>query len=237
MKRIDGRLPEEVREIIFTENPFGNATSSIFYEQGDTKIFASVGLVQGVPKFLRNTGNAWLTAEYIMHPYACAEARSQRDNFPNPRDQRSIEISRFLGRCFRSVVDLNKLGEFTIFLDCDVMQADGSSRTACINALTLALTRAEKIWLSQKKIKHSFFNQPIFAVSVGVAQDDSVLIDLNKQEDNNCISDFNFVMSADGNLIEVQGTAEARPLPWNLFDQSKDLAFKSIKKLALDLGF
>lgn len=229
------RCYDAVRLITFKKNPFGFSESSILYEQGLTKIFVTVGLQNGVPKFLKGSGKGWLTAEYVMHPYAGDKIRSNRDIAPNGRDYRSIEISRFIGRVFRSVVNLSALGERTIYLDCDVLQADGGTRTAAINAITIALLDAEKIWMANKQVYKSFFQQPVLAISCGVLEG-KVLVDLDKDEDSSAEADFNFVMTKSGLLIEVQGTAEQHPIPWDDFDECRNLAQKTIANLAIQFG-
>lgn len=225
-----------MREVSFKKNPFGNADSSVLYEQGNTKVFVTVGLVQGVPKFLKNTGKGWLTAEYAMHPYACDKTKKQRENFPNPRDGRSVEISRFLGRVFRSVVDCSVLGEKTLNIDCDVLQADGGTRTAAVTAASLALSWAQSVWLSQRQIKAAFLREPIFGISAGVVNN-KVMLDLDKDEDSSCEADFNFVMTKSGMLVEVQGTSEGFPIPWHDFDDCRKFATEGIKLVAEKTGF
>ncbi len=221
----------EIRKVSFKLNPFGYAESSVFYEQGNTKVYVCVGLQQGVPKFLKGSGKGWLTTEYFMHPYSSDKQRSTREVFPQGRDFRSVEISRFIGRSFRSVVDLSCLGERTIFVDCDVFQADGGTRTACVNAVTIALKHAEKLWLSNRQIYSSFFKEPLFAISAGIYQGRAML-DLDKDEDNGCDADFNFVMTQNGMIVEVQGTAEAYPVAWHDLEDCKNLAVLGIKQLS-----
>jgi len=233
--RKNGRSYLSVRDIAFKLNPFGYAEASILYEQGNTKIFATVGLQQGVPKFLKGSGNGWLTAEYVMHPYACEKNRSQREIHPAGRDFRSIEISRLIGRAFRSVVDTKQLGERTLYLDCDVLQADGGTRTACINALTIALLSVQKIWLANRQVYSQFFKIPLIGVSVGIV-DGKVLLDLDKIEDNRCVADFNFIMTHDGKIVESQGTAEASPVSWDDFDQCRDAAILGVNQISKFLG-
>lgn len=219
-----------VRDISIKFNPFGNAEASILYEQGNTKIFATVGLQQGVPRFLKGSGNGWLTAEYIMHPYACEKNRMQREIAPAGRDFRSIEISRLIGRAFRSVVDTKQFGERTLYLDCDVLQADGGTRTACINALTLVLMTVEKVWMNNRQVYGSFLKAPLFGISVGVV-DGQVLLDMDKNEDSKCIADFNFILTRDGKIVEVQGTAEASPVSWEDFDECRDAAIVGVSQI------
>lgn len=233
--RKDGRSYSAVRSISYQLNPFGNADASVLYFQGNTKIFATVSIQDNVPKFLKKTGKGWLTSEYVMHPYASDQARTNREMFPNGRDYRSVEISRLIGRAFRAVVELVGFGEKTIHLDCDVLQADGGTRTACINALTLALIHAEKKWLQTKKISKPIFREPIFAVSVGLVQG-RIMTDLTKDEDSTGEADFNFVISKRGMVVEIQGTAEAYPMAWHDLDDMKKLAIDACQGIATSLN-
>lgn len=228
-KRKNDRPLGVIREVRFRFNPFGCAESSVFYEQGNTKVYVCIGLQVGVPKFLKGSGKGWLTAEYFMHPYSSDKQRSNREVFPNGRDFRSIEISRMIGRSFRSVVDLTAFGERTIFIDCDVLQADGGTRTACINATTLALRQAEKLWLTTKQIYSPFFRESLIAVSVGIFEGNA-LLDLDKDEDMRCDADLNFIMTRDGMLVEIQGTAEQKPMAWTTFDLCRETAFIGISQ-------
>ncbi len=229
-KRLDGRGLHEVRKLSVLFDTFGYADGSVLLSLGATKVLASVTLQTGVPLFLKGKGQGWLTAEYAMLPTATKQ-RTLRDSNNIQKNGRSVEISRLIGRALRSVVACDVLGEKTIYIDCDVLQADGSTRVASIMAASLALKRAETKWLEQKKIKAPFMKEALLALSVGITQDHQIFVDLNQVEDNQVIADFNFVMTLQKNIIEVQGTAEKRPLTSDEFDQLKKTAFQAADAL------
>lgn len=211
------RRTDQVRPVSFVYNPFGYAPSSVLYRSGDTIVFVAVSLVPGVPQFLRGKGEGWLTAEYEMLPVATRK-RNQRESTQPQRNSRSVEISRLIGRVFRSVFDVSRLGGYTVYIDCDVLQADGGTRTAAVGAVSLALTRACEKWHEAGLISKESFPEKVAGISVGV-KDGVVLLDLDQDEDNLVDADFNFVMTASGGIIEIQGTCEKKPLKQDVFQQ------------------
>lgn len=229
IQRHNGRAADSLRDISILFEQFGYADSSVIFCQGNTKVLVSVSMQQGVPQFLKGQGTGWLTAEYAMLP-ASSFPRSQREASAQQRNGRSIEISRLIGRCLRSVVDLDQLGEKTIYVDCDVLQADGGTRVACITAASIALERAATRWLTANLVKPGFFKEPIAALSLGVMHG-TVLVDLDQPEDNNADVDFNFVMTKSGKVVEIQGTSEKHPMDWDAFEQVRCAAIKGISDL------
>ncbi len=196
-------------------------------------MFASVSLVNGVPPFLRGKGTGWLTAEYEMLPSA-SKPRGLRASSSAHRNKRSVEISRLIGRVFRSVTDFSSFGERTIYIDCDVLSADGGTRTAAINGASAALFIAARRWANRKVISTNVFPKNISAISAGVVNGDA-FVDLEQEEDNEADADFNFILSHDNKVIEVQGTAERGPVSWDLFEQLKDLAAFGCKEIVQKL--
>lgn len=193
---------------------------------GNTKVLCTVALQKGVPLFLRNTGNGWLTAEYAMLPNA-TEQRTARETNSMQRNGRSIEISRLIGRALRTVVDLNCIGERTIYIDCDVLQADGGTRTAAITGASIALELAQNAWLEKGLIKKPFLKERVAAVSVGLINDEFVL-DPDYAQDCLLTADFNIIMTASGNLIELHGGAEKTPISWDQLEQLRNLGVKGV---------
>ncbi|RTL06001.1 ribonuclease PH [Candidatus Dependentiae bacterium] len=193
---------------------------------GNTKVLCTVALQKGVPLFLRNTGNGWLTAEYAMLPNA-TEQRTVRDTNSMQRNGRSIEISRLIGRALRTVVDLDGIGERTMYVDCDVLQADGGTRTAAITGASIALELAQNAWLEKGLIKKPILKERIAAVSVGLINDEFVL-DPDYAQDCLLTADFNIIMTASGKLIELHGGAEKSPISWEQLEQLRNLAVKGV---------
>lgn len=228
-KRPNGRLNDQVRPLKISYNSFGYAASSVLFEIGDTKVLCSVSMQPGVPSFLKGSGSGWLNAEYAMLPTATT-VRTQRESTTNKKNGRAIEISRLIGRALRSVVDLSALGERTITVDCDVLQADGGTRTACISASYVALEHAVAQWVIAKQLPRSILTDAIASISAGVSQG-VVILDPDFAEDSTIDSDFNFVLTKSGALIEVQGTAEKYPVSWDQFDQLKIVALKGVADL------
>lgn len=229
VKRIDGRSSNELRPLKISYNSFGYADSSVLFEVGNTKVLVSVSLQMGVPPFLKGKKSGWLTAEYAMLPAATTQ-RTQRESSSAQRNGRSVEISRLIGRCLRPLVDLAALGEKTIYIDCDVLQADGGTRVACITAASVALERAAVLWLHKNQTSKNVFRESVAGVSVGVVGG-QMLLDPSQSEDNQADADFNFVLTKNGHILEVQGTAEKTPIAWNHFDELKGLACKGINEL------
>lgn len=233
--RNDGRTYDSVRPIKLTYNSFGYSDSSVLFEQGNTKILVGVTLQDGVPQFLRRQNfkkgqrQGWLTAEYSMLPTA-TRGRTIRDSNQARPNARGVEISRLIGRSFRSVIDLSCIGERTVYIDCDVLQADGGTRCASICAANFALQAANANWLKNGVIEKSFIREEIAAISVGMLGECAYL-DLSQFEDNRADVDFNFVLTKGGNIIELQGTSERTPMAWENFEQLKKLALKGCKDI------
>lgn len=220
--RKSGRKFDQLRDITVTYNPFSYATSSVLIELGNTKVFCSVSLQNGVPFFLRGKGSAWLTAEYSLLPHATHQ-RSTRDG--DQKNGRSIEIARIIGRAFRSVVDLSKVyGEKTIHIDCDVLQADGGTRVAALIGTSLALISAQSEWIKQKLIKSEILHDFIIAVSIGII-DGQIIVDPDFADDLMLDADFNIIGTSLGNIIEIQGGAEKKPVSQQNFNDVYKIAF------------
>lgn len=229
LKRNNGRTCNELRPLQVRYNVFGYAASSVLFEIGNTKVQCSVTLQEGVPPFLRNQGTGWLTAEYSMLPTATA-TRTQRDTtLPKPNG-RSVEISRLISRALRSIVDLKNIGEKTIIIDCDVLQADGGTRTACITAASVALQHAVEQWVMHKQVPQGTMRDSIAAVSAGVWKG-IPLLDPDFVEDSEIDSDFNFVLTRSGMIVEIQGTAEKSVVPWQQFNELQLLACNGVTQL------
>ena len=227
--RAHGRQYDQLREITISYNVFGYAPGSALFELGDTKILCSVSIMPGVPHFLKGTKTGWLTAEYAMLPTS-GQNRLARESTQAKRNDRAVEISRLIGRSLRSIVNLAPVGERTIFVDCDVLQADGSTRTASITGAYLALHRAVDQWIANGDLEKTIITDMVAGVSVGVANG-KPLLDLDYQEDTLIDADYNFVFTQSEKIIEIQGTAEKKALSWHEFDQIKALAIQGNKKI------
>lgn len=229
IQRAYGRAFDQLRDIRISYNVFGYAPGSVLFELGNTKVLCSVTLQVGVPPFLKGTKTGWLTAEYAMLPTSC-QTRATRESSQAKRNDRSVEISRLIGRSLRAVVDLKRIGERTIYVDCDVLQADGSTRTAAITGAFLALQKANDYWLQRADIIESVIVDSVAAVSVGFSAG-SPLLDLDYSEDSVIDSDYNFILTQSQKIIEIQGVAEKNALSWQEFDQLKNVAQKGINDL------
>jgi len=203
-----------------------NFNASVLFEAGNTKVLASVTLQQGVPPFLKGQRVGWLTAEYAMLPSATHQ-RTMRESTQNNRNSRSVEISRLIGRSLRPIIDLSILGERTVVIDCDVLQADGGTRVASITAASLALQLAAERWVENNLVEKNVFKEQVAAISAGVISG-VPCVDLSYKEDSGADADFNFVMTASGLLIEIQGTCEKAPIAWEVFENIKNLAIQGI---------
>lgn len=234
MSRLNQRQPAQLRPLKFSFNTFGYADSSILIELGGTKVLCSVTLTDYTPPFLRDKKTGWLSAEYAMLPSATHQ-RTAREAVTQKRNARSIEISRLIGRAFRSIVDLSRLGEQrTIQIDCDVLQADGGTRVAALSGTSLALRLAEQRWLNLHLIKQPILTNHLAAVSVALVHD-QIVLDPDYQEDSAATVDFNFVLTPDQKLVELQGTAEAAPLSWEQFAEFKALAQTGVQQIFTEL--
>lgn len=229
MTRTDGRAYDQLRSIRITQGIVGNADGSVLFELGDTRVICAVTLQDGVPHFLRGTGTGWLTAEYSLLP-AATFPRSPREATAQRRNNRSIEISRLLGRALRSVIEFGNCGERTIFIDCDVIQADGSTRVAAISGAYCALLQAVQVWKERKIITKNIITDTLAAVSVGWTGTHA-LVDLNYEEDQNIVADFNFVMTGASKIIEVQGATEQKPIEWENVQTMHAVAKKAISEV------
>lgn len=231
-KRNDGRSSHELRPLKISYDALGYAKASVLLEMGNTKVLASVDLQPLVPRFLKGQKTGWLTAEYAMLPSSTHE-RSNRESRTGP-SARSVEISRLIGRCLRTIVNLKALGERTIIVDCDVLQADGSTRIASITAASLALKRACDRWFEEGTTNQNLCHEQIAGISLGIVNG-TALVDLTYEEDSKAEADFNFVISTSGKLIEIQGTAEQSPVEWEMFETLRQMALTGVAQLFASL--
>jgi ribonuclease PH len=227
--RPSARKNDELREIKLTRNYIKHPEGSVLAEYGDTKVICNASVIQGVPRFLKGSGKGWITAEYSMLPRSTTE-RMQREISRGQPASRSQEIQRFIGRSLRACVALEALGENTITIDCDVLQADGGTRTASVTGACVALVEAFR-WMEKRRLIKTFpLKHLIAAVSVGIYKDMPVL-DLDYAEDGNAQTDMNVVMNDKGEFIEIQGTAEENPFKAQDLSQMLALAQKGIQEL------
>jgi ribonuclease PH len=224
MARNDGRAVNDLREIKFTRGWLDHAEGSVLVEFGKTRVLCVASFTPGVPRWLKDTGNGWVTSEYSMLPRA-THTRSDRESVKGKLGGRTQEISRLVGRSLRAVVNMKELGENTIVIDCDVLQADGGTRTAAITGAFVALADAISWAKSQGHIKTDAkpLSDFVAAVSVGII-DGVPMLDLCYEEDVRAGTDMNVVVAGDGRFIEVQGTAEGEPFDRDLLNQLLDLA-------------
>lgn len=227
--REDGRALNQLREIKITPNYIIHPEGSVLIEFGNTKVICTATVQDGVPPFLRNSGKGWLTAEYSMLPRA-TETRNQRESARGKLTGRTMEIQRLIGRALRTAVNLDALGEKTIMLDCDVIQADGGTRTASITGAYVALAIACKKILAQGKIKTNVLNDNVAAISVGMVEGKATL-DLKYTEDSSAEVDMNVVMNKRLELIEVQGTGEESTFSRGELNAMLDFAEKGLKEI------
>jgi len=229
MQRIDGRKYNELRKISITRNYIYHAEGSVLIEFGNTKVICTASVDDKVPPFRKGTGEGWVTAEYSMLPRA-TQVRNVRDINKLKLNGRAYEIQRLIGRSLRSVVDFKLLGERTIIIDCDVIQADGGTRTASITGGFIALMDACRYLMDKNIISEMPIRNFVAAVSVGIVND-SKLLDLCYEEDANATVDMNVVMTDSGQLIELQATGELSPFSREALDQLLDLAENGIAEL------
>lgn len=225
--RPSGRTADQLREVKITREFTMHAEGSVLVEFGNTKVICTASVDRGVPRFLKGSGQGWVTAEYGMLPRSTTE-RMGREASRGKQGGRTLEIQRLIGRSLRAAVDMKKLGENTINIDCDVIQADGGTRTASITGACVALVDAIRYMQRKKMIKTDPFLQLIASVSVGMYKGSPVL-DLDYPEDSNADTDMNVVMTEEGGFIEVQGTAEAAP-----FSQNEMTAMLALAKSGID---
>lgn len=231
MKRPSGRAADQLRPIRITRNYTRHAEGSVLVEFGDTKVICTASVEAGVPRFLKGQGQGWLTAEYGMLPRATGE-RNPREASRGKQGGRTLEIQRLIGRSLRAALDMTKLGDNTLYLDCDVIQADGGTRTASITGAMVALVDALAVLKKRGAIKasHNPLKQMVAAVSVGMYQGEPVL-DLDYPEDSAAETDLNVVMTEAGGFIEIQGTAEAAPFQPEQLTAMLALAEKGVREL------
>lgn len=229
MQRPSGRNPNQLRDIRITRRYTKHAEGSVLVEFGDTKVICTASVVNNVPSFLRGQGQGWLTAEYGMLPRSTG-TRMDREAARGRQQGRTVEIQRLIGRSLRAAVDLSLLGENTINIDCDVIQADGGTRTASITGAWVALADAVAHLKATGKVSGEPLKRAIASVSVGIYQGVPVL-DLDYPEDSAADTDMNVVMCDDGGIIEIQGTAEAEPFTENEFSAMLKLAKQGIAEL------
>jgi ribonuclease PH len=229
MTRIDGRRFDELRPMSIKPGFQSFAEGSVLIEQGRTRVVCSVSSENKVPPFLRGSGTGWITAEYAMLPRATL-TRSPRDSARGRVSGRSHEIQRLIGRSLRAVVDLTKLGERTLVVDCDVLQADGGTRTAAITGAYVALHMAMSNMVGMGLLENNVLRSAMAATSVAILRG-NILLDPCYDEDAAAEADINIVMTADGEFVEIQGTAESRPFTRDTLDGVLALAEKGIKQL------
>jgi len=229
VKRSDGRGPNALRPVKITRNYLKHAEGSTLIEMGDTKVICSASVEERVPQFLRNTGRGWITAEYSMLPRS-THTRTSRDSLKGRGNGRSFEIQRLIGRSLRSVTDLSGFGERTIWIDCDVIQADGGTRAASITGAYVALIDAFRKMVRNGMIEKVPVKDSVAAVSVGKVEG-KALLDLNYEEDSGAGVDMNVVMTGSGEFVEIQGTAEEAVFTKKEMDELTSIAQKGIKEL------
>lgn len=228
--RPSGRPNNALRPVEIIRHYTKHAEGSVLVKFGDTHVLCTASVVEKVPGFLRGKNQGWLTAEYGMLPRSTG-SRMDREAARGKQSGRTQEIQRLIGRSLRAIIDLNKLGERTIHFDCDVIQADGGTRTASITGAYVALQDAIHYLLENKLIDESPLTDSVAAISVGVYQGMPVL-DLDYIEDSDCDTDMNVVMTGSGGFVEIQGTAEGEPFDRSTMDAMLDLAVHGIEKLA-----
>ena len=226
MNRNDQRSQDELRPVEITLGIQSYAEGSVLIKAGDTHVICSASIEESVPNFLKDQNKGWITADYNMLPRATL-TRTRRENI---KKGRTHEIQRLIGRCLRTSVDLNSIGERSILIDCDVVQADGGTRTASITGSYVALYLAVLSLVEENKIEKMPAINQLAAVSVGILKQ-QVLLDLCYEEDSEADADFNIVMNNNGDFIEVQGTAEQKPYSKELLDEVLSVGSNGIKQL------
>lgn len=227
--RPSGRSVQQVRPVTITRHFTKHAEGSVLIEFGETRVLCTASVEEGVPRFLKGQDQGWITAEYGMLPRA-THIRNPREAVKGKQGGRTLEIQRLIARSLRAAVDLSKLGEYTITLDCDVLQADGGTRTASITGGCVALTDALTSMRKKGQLKTNPMEGFVAAISVGIIAGKAVC-DLEYVEDSTAETDMNVVMMEDGRMIEVQGTAEGKPFSQQELITLLDLAYKGIDSL------
>lgn len=214
------------RPVKFTPNINPYAHGSVMAEFGNTKVHITASVQESVPPFLKGKGQGWITAEYSMLP-SSTHTRSDRERKgPSGRTQ---EIQRLIGRSLRSIIDMKKLGERTIMIDCDVIVADGGTRTTSISGAYIALEMAVKKIMKDNLLKESPIKEGLAAISIGISKNNEIIADLNYEEDSSCGTDMNIVMTSNGKFVEVQGTAEGEPFSMEQLQALLDCAQTALK--------
>ncbi|HXW09710.1 MAG TPA: ribonuclease PH [Steroidobacteraceae bacterium] len=227
--RPSGRAPDQLRPVRITRGFTRHAEGSVLVEFGDTRVLVTATVEDGVPGFLRGKGEGWVTAEYGMLPRS-THTRSAREAARGKQGGRTLEIQRLIGRSLRAVVDLRALGERTVTLDCDVLQADGGTRTASITGAYVALADAMNALLRRRQLSSSPLHGQVAAISVGIVRGEAV-VDLDYVEDSGAETDMNVVMNNGGGFVEVQGTAEGHAFRRHELDRLLDLAAGACDRL------
>jgi ribonuclease PH len=220
------RDDDELRPIEFMRKFTKHAEGSVLVKSGDTQVVCNASIDETVPTFLKGKGQGWITAEYGMLPRS-TNTRMGREAARGKQSGRTQEIQRLIGRSLRAIINLKKLGEKTIHIDCDVIQADGGTRTASISGAYVALHDAINHLLKEKKLSENPIIDSVAAISAGI-KNDRVLLDLDYAEDSECDTDMNFVMTGSGNFVEIQGTAEGKPFSKKEMDEVTKIAQKGI---------
>jgi len=229
MHRPSGRRPEQLRPVRITRKFTKHAEGSVLVEFGDTRVICTASVEKGVPRFLRGGGSGWLTAEYGMLPRSTG-TRMDRESTRGKQGGRTVEIQRLIGRSLRSAVDLRRLGENTIIVDCDVIQADGGTRTAAITGACVALVDALDVARQRRMLSEDPLLHLIASVSVGICNGHAVL-DLDYAEDSTAETDMNVIMTETGEFVEVQGTAESKPFRHDQLQDMLELARRGTENL------
>ena len=227
--RKNGRAADELRPIRLTRGFTRHAEGSVLVEFGETRVLVTASVDDGVPSFMRGKGEGWITAEYGMLPRA-THSRSAREAARGKQSGRTLEIQRLIGRSLRAVVDMRALGERTVTLDCDVLQADGGTRTASITGAYVALADAMSVLVQRRAIASSPLHGQVAAVSVGIVAGE-VVLDLDYGEDSTAETDMNVVMNNGGAFVEIQGTAEGHAFRRHELDALLDLAARACQRL------
>jgi len=227
--RISKRQADEMRPVRITPNYLKYAEGSVLIEAGDTRVICAASVEDKVPPFLKGTGTGWVTAEYGLLPRS-TETRNVREAARGKVTGRTSEIQRLVGRALRAAVDFEALGERTIWIDCDVIQADGGTRTASITGAFVAMCLAMRVLKEQGLIERMPVKDYVAAISVGIVDDEAIL-DLEYSEDSRAEVDMNVVMTGKGEFVEIQGTAEGKPFSRSQMDKLLDLAAGGIREL------
>lgn len=229
MQRIDGRAKDQLRPVRITRKYTKHAEGSVLIEMGDTKVICTATIDEKVPPFVKGTGRGWITSEYGMLPRS-TETRKPRESTKGRVDGRTMEIQRLIGRALRSIVNLEAMGEISIQVDCDVIQADGGTRTASITGAFVAVIDAFEKLVQDGKLSRIPIDSYVAAVSVGI-KDGEILLDLNYAEDSTCKVDMNLIMTDEGHIVEIQGTGEDSPFSKEELAEMMRLGEKGIREL------